>query len=114
MEVLKEWFVTFWRIASRPRSDTFIEVAAYAPGKFPSAIAGLALTGVCAFALSQYVTHGGLLYETLFVVVIAMPISVLVWVVCINLFYTRMFHRKRDHFEEMLYLTAAIYILALF
>ena len=49
----------------------------------------------------------------MFLVIIAFPISILVWATAIHFFYTRIFHRKKDVYEELFYFAAACSVLGI-
>ena len=108
METLKDWLGTFGKIIVHPTAGTFRDEAKKAPGKLGSAIAWIVVF-VITYQVVEYVA-GELLIDmySAFVNVILLPIGFLFFVFCIHLLVKRLFHRKQDHYEEILYLSAGI------
>jgi hypothetical protein len=110
MEILKDWFITFGKILVRPSPNTFREEAEKANGKLISSILWVVFSVIFTHSFN-YIVHGT--YQDAFMIVatiLFVPIAFLFMVFCIHFLYQRLFHRKKDHYDEILYLAVAIFV----
>lgn len=110
MDTLNDWLSTLWKILTEPSSATFLAAAKRAKGKFITSMLWLIAIAALYYVRSRSITGDNLGIMLLFLVVIALPISVLVCVTSIHFFLKRVFHHKADHYDEILYLTVAVII----
>jgi hypothetical protein len=109
----KDWLTTFWKVLIHPLPKTFVEESHKAKDKLGDAILwlelGLIFTFCFNFIAYQYV-------PSLFIVISAIlfyPIVFLFYVFITNTIYLRLFHRKESLYDEMLYFTAVIVVMAI-
>ena len=110
MQLLTDWIITVGRIGISPIPKTFQEEAVKAKGKTASAIVVIALAQTTGY-LVAYPLLGADIH--LFVLVGGLflyPITFLFFVFCLHVLYKKLFNRKKEHYEELLYLITALYL----
>ena len=118
MDIFQDWLTTMYRVVVSPKPDTFITESKKANGNFTSAIFWLLfltlIFHVFIYISSQYVFP----ISSIIVTLIFVPLVFLFYVFSVDLFYKRLFNRKKNYYNELLYLMTSIfspfYIISLF
>ncbi len=110
MDDLKDWLRTFGRVVIRPLPSTFLEEAEKANRKFASAVGWLAFVVVVVHLYLFVVTRVPDTLLAALATVFLVPITFLFFVFCVHLIYRRLFRRKEDHYEELVYLLVGIFV----
>lgn len=110
---MKRWLYTFWRILIHPLPTTFIEEAKKAQNKLTVVVVwieiGIALVYFLEFLATRYIPS----LRTVLSAVIFLPIIFLFYVFSVNLVYMRVFHRRRNIYNELLYLMTSILLITI-
>lgn len=110
MKELKDWLVTFWKVLTRPLPDTFIQEAEKADGKLLS-VWGWLVFVYLSVLLGVYFTYGRLPpVPAMLLLFMLFPLVFLVFVFGIHLVSQKVFHRKKNHYNQLLYLMTAIFV----
>jgi hypothetical protein len=110
MDNLRDWLITFSMIVIRPFPQTFITEAKKAQGKFSSAIVWLVAI-VIATHLSSYLVFQRMSHPaTILLSILFIPIAFLFFVFCLHRLYQLLFGRKKELYQEFLYLTVGIFV----
>ncbi len=110
MTTLFDWLTTIGMIFIKPFPKTFLSESGKAKGKLPSAIAWIVLI-VISFHLLLYIAYR-FVYPvfTILASILLVPVIFLFYVFCVHILYKRLFHRKADHYDELLYLMVSIFV----
>ena len=110
METIKDWLQTFGMIIIKPLPNTYITEAKKAKGKFPSAVAWLVIYAV---AINAYVYLQPQHYfspSTMLVSILILPLVFLLFIFSLHQLYKNLFGRKKDYYDELLYLTVGNFV----
>jgi hypothetical protein len=106
VDSLRDWFTTFGLVVTKPLPQTYVKEAARAKGKFSSAVAWLVFYAI-AMILSAAIATRAFSVIVLLIAVLLYPIVVLLFIFFTRLLCMRLFSRKKDYYDELLYLTVA-------
>lgn len=106
-ETLADWLTTFWRILISPTPGTIRAEAQKAEGKFSSAVGWLAFFAVYVFVFYVIATKQ-VLFTGLIVVMLALPLSVVLFTSAIHFVNQRIFKQKQYLYEKLMYINVAI------
>jgi hypothetical protein len=106
-ETLTDWLNTFWKILISPTPGTIRAEAEKGEGKFFSAVGWLVFLAVYAF-IFYIIAAKQVLLTGLVVIVLALPLSVVLFTSAIHFIHQRIFKRKQYLYEKLMYINVAI------
>lgn len=113
MDILSDWITTICLIAGSPLPNTFITESKKAKGKFVSALMWLVLA-VFVINVYDFFVRGIFSVSLFLFTALLIPVDFLFFVFCINMLHMRLYNKKKDCYDELLYLIVAIFVLFIF
>ena len=106
-ETLRDWLTTFGKILVSPTPTTFQTEAQKGEGKFPSAVGWLVFFSVYYFIFFSMAVNQ-VLFTTLIALVLALPLSIVLFTSAMHFVHQRIFQRNQYLYENLMYINVAI------